>query len=328
MPVTIKDVAKKLNVSYATVSKALSDKSDISEEMKKKVRKAAKELNYKPNFIARGLVTRQTSTIGLIVPDITNPFYSEIARAIEETVNKEGYSVFLCNSNWDNDRENEYISLLASKMVDGIIMAPTGTNNINVDNIEIPIVTLGTKKNYNKESYVVIDDEKGGFIAVEHLIKEGCRKIMFVGGRGKVQSNKERLNGYKRALRMAGIAVDKKYIRGGNFKQESGYLITKKALADGIIPDGIFAGNDLLALGVIQAVMKFGLKIPEDVKIIGFDDIPFARLPEIGLSTIAQPKYRMGEIASNMLMTRIKNPDEVQKNLILKPKLILRNTCK
>lgn len=328
MSVTIKDLAKKLNVSYATVSKALRDKSDISEEMKRKVRKAAEELNYKPNFIARGLVTRQTNTIGLIVPDITNPFYSEIARAIEETVNTEGYSVFLCNSNWDNDKENEYINLLASNKVDGIIMAPTGTNGINLEDIEVPVVTVGTKKSYNNESYVVIDDEKGGFIAVEHLIKEGCHKVMFVGGRGKVQSNKERLEGYKRALSKSGIAIDKNYIRSGNFKQESGYLITKKALMERVVPDGIFAGNDLLALGAIQAVMEYGLKIPEDVKIIGFDDIPFARLPEIGLSTILQPKYRMGEIASNMLMARIKNPDETLENVMLKPKLILRKTCK
>ncbi|SKA91168.1 transcriptional regulator, LacI family [Caloramator quimbayensis] len=326
MSVTIKDIAKILNVSYATVSKALSDRDDISEEMKAKVRKVAEELNYKPNYIARGLVKKETKTIGLIIPDITNPFYSEIAMAIEETVNKEGYSVFLCNSNWKNSNENDYINLLTSKKVDGIIIAPIGEESLNLESVDIPIVIVGTKKSYNNQNYVVIDDEKGGYIAVKHLIKQNCKKIMFVGGKQNVQSNKQRLEGYKRALIESNYEINEQYIRSGNFKQESGYLIMKKVFNDGIIPDGVFAGNDLLALGVMRSALDFGLKIPDDIKIVGFDDIPFASLPEISLTTILQPKYKMGEHAANMLLSKIKNPEINCENIILKPKLIKRKT--
>lgn len=328
MAVTIKDIAKKLNISYATVSKALSDADDISEKTKEIVKKTAIELNYKPNYIARGLVKNETKTIGLIVPDITNPFYSEIALAIEETVNKDGYSVFLCNSNWKHHKEIEYMNLLISKKVDGMIIAPTGVNGLGINNIGVPMVTVGTKRSYCGENYVVIDDEKGGYMAVKHLLESGKRKIMFVGGKLSVQSNKERLEGYKKALIESGIKVESKYIRSGNFKTESGYVITKNALNEGIIPDGIFAGNDLLALGALRAAIEFGLKVPEEIGIVGFDDISFAGLPEIGLTTVAQPKYKMGKLAADMLLNRLKNPDAVYENIVLNPRLVIRKTSK
>lgn len=326
MAVTLKDIAKKLGISYATVSKALSGASDISEETKIKVRKVAAEMNYKPNEIARCLVKKQTRTIGLLIPDITNPFYAEIAMAIEETVNKEGYSVFLCNSNWKHSKENEYIGLLTSKMVDGIVIAPTGMENLSIENIKIPIVTVGTKKSYNGENYVVIDDEKGGYLAVKHLIEKGRRKIMFIGGSENIVSNKERLEGYNKALEENGIVLDRSLIRGGNFKWESGYSLVKTALNEGIVPDGIFGGNDILALGALQAVVEFGLKVPKDIAIVGFDDIPFAKLPEISLTTILQPTYEMGQIAANMLLRKIKNSNEICENIILTPELLVRRT--
>lgn len=328
MAVTIKDIAKKLNISYATVSKALSDADDISEKTKVLVKKTAVELNYKPNYIARGLVKNETKTIGLIVPDITNPFYSEIALAIEETVNKDGYSVFLCNSNWKHYKEIEYMNLLISKKVDGIIMAPTGVNSLGISDTGIPMVTVGTKRSYCGENFVVIDNEKGGYMAVKHLLENNKRKIMFVGGKIGVQSNKERLEGYKKALIESGIEIETKYIRSGNFKTESGYVITKKALSEGIIPDGIFAGNDLLALGALEAVIELGLKIPEEIAVVGFDDIPFAGLPEIGLTTVAQPKYKMGKLAAGMLLNRLKNPESVCENIVLNPRLVIRKTSK
>lgn len=326
MAITIKDIAKKLNISYATVSKALSDSREISEATKEKVRNTAREMNYKPNAIARGLVMKKTKTIGLIIPDITNPFYPEIARAVEETVNKEGYSVIFCNSDWKCDKETEYVDLLISKKVDGIILAPTGEQMLELGNIDIPIVIVGKRNGYNNSDYVVIDDKKGGFLATEHLIKCGCRKIMFVGGKQNVESNRDRLDGYKQALNLYNIAIDELMIRNGNFKRESGYVLMREVLEKHYVPDGVFAGNDMLALGVIQAINEFGYKIPEDISVIGFDDIPFAELPEISLTTIAQPKYKMGILAAEEILAKIKNESVEDGKIVMTPELVIRKT--
>lgn len=326
MAITIKDIAKILNVSPATVSKALSDMDDISYETKIKVRNLAEELNYKPNYLARGLVKKESKTIGLIIPDITNPFYPEIARAIEETVNKEGFSVFLCNSNWDNKKELEYMSILISKRVDGVIIAPIGTKHLKSEKYDFPIVSVGTKESQWGENYVVINDEKGGYLATSHLIKNGCKNIIFAGGREDVFSNKERLNGYKKALIENNIKIKDANIYNMNFKRESGYLITQKAINSGLPIDGVFAGNDIIALGVIQAIRESGLSIPKDIKVVGFDDIIYTLFPEVSLTTIVQPKNELGIMAAQMLLEKIKNPSFKSTNVILEPKIVIRNT--
>lgn len=326
MAVTIKDIAKKLNISYATVSRALRDSPEISQDTKEKVKKAAKEMNYQPNAIARGLVTKKTKTIGLILPDITNPFYPQVARGVEETANQEGYSVFLCNSNYENEKEKAYIDLLISKKVDGIILAPIGEESLKWNHREIPIVIIGRKNVCPQENFVVIDDKKGGYLATEHLIKNGHSKIMFIGGKEKVESNKERLEGYKLALNKNGIQLDANLIRNDHFKRESGHILMKKALQEGIAATAVFAGNDLLALGVLQAIYEYGLKVPQDIAVVGFDNIPTAELPEISLTTIAQPKYKMGVLATQMLLAKIKNPTHRCESIILTPELIVRKT--
>lgn len=326
MATTIKDIAKKLNISYSTVSKGLNDSSEISESTKKKIRKAAKELNYTPNAIAQGLVTKRTKTIGLIIPDITNPFYPEIAMGIEETASLNGYSVILCNSNWNNQKERDYLDLLIGKKVDGIILAPIGEENLELNEFELPIVMVGKRNGYSTKSYVVVDDKRGGFLATEHLIKIGRKKIMFIGGKENVQSNKERLEGYMKALDRYGIPIDEGLIRSGNFKIESGYILMKEALKNGAICDAVFAGNDMLALGAIQAIQERNIKVPDKIAVVGFDDISFAKLPEISLTTVAQPKYEMGILAAKMLLDKIDNTKKKIESIILPPELVVRNT--
>lgn len=326
MAATIKDIAKILNVTNATVSKALNDRKDISEEMKIRVRKVAKELNYKPNILARGLVKNESKTIGLIIPDITNPFYPEIAQGIEETINNDDYSLILCNSNWDKTKENNHINLLIGKKVDGLIIAPIGIEQADVVEVDFPIVTVGNKNKTIEENYVVIDDEKGGYIATSHLIENGCRNVLFVGGQENVLSNKDRLRGYKRALLENNMEVKENNIYSNNFKRESGYIIFKKIISANEIPDGVFAGNDILALGVMQAIRESGLRIPEDIKIVGFDDIIYSQYPEIALTTIVQPKYEMGVLAAKLLLSKIKNPKLKIENIILEPKIVIRKT--
>lgn len=326
MAATIKDIAKVLNVTNATVSKALNDRKDISEEMKIRVRKVAEELNYKPNILARGLVKNESKTIGLIIPDITNPFYPEIAQGIEETINKDDYSLILCNSNWNKTKENNHINLLIGKKVDGLIIAPIGIEQADVVEVDFPIVTVGNKSKTIEENYVVIDDEKGGYIATSHLIENGCRNILFIGGQENVLSNKDRLKGYKRALLENNMEVKENNIYSNDFKRESGYIIFKKIISANQVPDGVFAGNDILALGVMQAIRESGLRIPEDIKIVGFDDIIYSQYPEIALTTIVQPKYEMGVLAAKLLLSKIKNPKLKIENIILEPKIVIRKT--
>ncbi|MCY6482913.1 LacI family DNA-binding transcriptional regulator [Clostridium aestuarii] len=326
MSTTIKDIAKELNISIATVSKALNDSYDISDKTKDKVRKTAKKMNYKPNAIAQGLVTNKTNTIGLIIPDITNPFYPEIARGVEEKLNEHGYNVFLCNSNWEVKREKKYIDLLISKQVDGIILAHSGMKSWSLENIDIPIVSVATKSGYKEENFVVIDDKKGGYLATKHLLENAYKKIMFIGGQNSIETNRMRLEGYKLALTEEGIELDETLIKNGDFTRESGYTLIKNSLKKGIIPTGVFAGTDMLALGVMQAVREYGLNIPEDIGVIGFDDISFAQLPEISLTTIAQPKYNMGVIAAKTILDKINNKEV--DNTVLNPELILRKTTR
>lgn len=326
MSTTIKDIAKKLNISIATVSKALNDSYDISDKTKKRVRETAKKMNYKPNAIAKGLVTSKTNTIGLIIPDITNPFYPEIARGVEEKLNEYAYNVFLCNSNWEIKKEKKYIDLLIGKQVDGIILAHSGMKSGSLDNVDIPIVSIATKSGYKEENFVVIDDKKGGYLATKHLLDSGYTKIMFIGGQNSIETNRMRLEGYKLALKEANIELDEKLIKNGDFTRKSGYELLKNSLNEGTIPTGVFAGTDMLALGVIEAIREHGLSIPKDVGVVGFDDISFAQLPEISLTTVAQPKYNMGVIAAKTILDKINNLDV--ENTILNPKLIVRNTTK
>jgi len=333
MEVTIKDIARKANVSYATVSRALNNKRGVRESTRHRVLALAAEMSYTPNAIARGLVKKQTHTLGLIIPDITNPFYPEVARGIEDGAADQGFSIFLCNTNWEREREGDYLRLLAEKRVDGIILAPI---NSEVEAVErrpagkIPVVYVSNAPHGTQHSFVVIDNVLGGFMATEHLIQAGHRSVGFVGSTEDSLTIEERLKGYRRALKKHGLPIEKKYIQLGEFKQESGYRIIRRMIADGDFPRAIFAENDLLALGILQGVKASGLSVPEDVAVVGFDDIPFASFPEVQLTTINQPTYEMGRKAVAILLEQIKGCDGSSPpgtpQIYLEPRLIVRKS--
>lgn len=331
--VTIKDIARKANVSYATVSRALNNKRGVRESTRRRVLELAVEMSYTPNAIARGLVKKQTLTLGLIIPDITNPFYPEVARGIEDGATEEGFSIFLCNTNWEREREVNYLRLLAEKRVDGIILAPID-NEVEAGEHrlagKIPVVYVSNAPYETEHSFVVIDNVLGGFLATEHLIQAGYRRLGFVGSTEDSLTIEERLEGYRRALKEYGLPVEKKYIQLGEFKQESGYRIIRRMIADGDCPRAIFAENDLLALGILQGVKASGLSVPEDVAIVGFDDIPFASFPEVQLTTINQPTYEMGRKAAEVLLEQIgtsdREPPARSMQIYLKPRLMVRKS--
>ncbi len=336
---TIKDIAREAHVSYATVSRAFSKTCSVKPETRTRILEIAKRLNYTPNGLARGLVLKQTKTIGLIIPDITNPFFPEVAHGIEEGAKEEGYSIFLCNTNWEHESESQYVRLLAEKRVDGLIIAsvfkaPDPEQEALFESI--PVVYVDRPPHSTRWSYVVIDNVRGGFIATKHLIEAGYRTIGFIGAVEQSLPIDERLQGYRMAMERYGIPIDERYIKIGHFKQESGVAFIQEMIRQHDYPRAVFAENDVVALGVIQGVREMGLSVPGDIAVVGFDDIPIASYQFIQLTTVLQPKYDMGKAAVKILLEEIARRSESKAHpekegdgrrvLILEPQLIVRKT--
>lgn len=323
-------MAKVAGVSYATVSRALNNYPQINRYTKLKIMKIAEEMGYSPNAIARGLVQKNTKMIALLIPDITNPFYPEVARGVEEYARNNGYCVVLCNTDWSETNEQKYLRVMNERRVDGIIIAPVAEDiNKNVQKYrnDIPIVYVGSKIDDNNASFVVIDDFKAMYIATEYLIKLGHSNIMFIGGFENSISHKNRVSGYMQALTEHGLKSEINKGKGNSFKRESGYSTILELIKTRKVPSAIVAENDIVALGIIEAAEKYGYEVPGDISVIGVDDIEYASLPGINLTTVAQPKYDIGSQAAHILLDIIKGVS-IPKQVILEPFLIVRGTCR
>lgn len=333
--VTIKDIARIANVSHTTVSRALNNKSRIRNETKEKILAIARELNYQPNFIARSLVMKRTKTLGLVITTIVNPFYIELAQGIEATARGLGYNIILCSTHSDLSTEKQYIDMLRSKGVDGIIFTSAHLDDPNISRLaegEFPII-LVNRRTYHplvreKVDYVGVDNVRGGFLAVEHLIKLGHKRIGVIGGASESSVGFERLEGAKKALGIYNLEVISHYFLEGDFLKASGYRGGMRFLKMAEPPTAIFAANDYMALGIYEAIVEEGVKVPEEIALIGFNDIEFAAMKGIELTTIGQKKYDMGALAVKTLVEKIERrkagpPEEI----ILEPELIIRKTC-
>ena len=333
--ITIKDIARIANVSHTTVSRALNNQSRIKNETREKILSIAKELNYRPNFIARSLVMKRSKTLGLVITTIANPFYTELAQGIEATSRKLGYSIILCSTQSDLGTEKLYIDMLRSKGVDGIIFTSAHMGDPNIlelaeEGFPIMLVNRRTYHSTVKEKvdYVGIDNIQGGFLAVEHLIKLGHRRIGIIGGSSESSVGFERLEGGKRALAAYGLKQMDDYFLEGDFLKESGYRGGIKFTRMADPPTAIFAANDYMALGAYQAVVEEGVRVPEDMAIVGFNDIEFTAMKGIELTTIGQKKYEMGALSVENLVEKIEGKNVgPPKEVILKPELIIRRTC-
>jgi LacI family transcriptional regulator len=333
--ITIKDIARMANVSHTTVSRALNNKSRIKNETKEKILSIAEKLNYRPDFIARSLVMRRTKTLGLVITTIANPFYTELAQGIETTAIILGYNIILCSTNYDLSSEKKFIDMLRSKGVDGIIFTSAHMGDPNIlELVEegFPII-LVNRRTYHpmvreKVDYVGVDNNLGGFLAIEHLIKLGHKRIGVIGGSSESSVGFERLEGGKKALATYGLNVIGDYFLEGDFLKGSGYHGGKKFLKMSEPPTGVFATNDYMALGTYQAIVEEGIKIPEEIALIGFNDIEFTSMKGIELTTIGQKKYEMGALAVKTLVERVEGGKTGSpKEIILEPELIIRKTC-
>lgn len=298
--ITIKDVAKHAGVSVATISRVLNNKGYVGAATRKKVEESIKELDYRPNEVARSLFKKQSKTIGLIVPDIMNPYFPELARAVEDIAVQLGYNVILCNSDENAEKELRYLEVLQQKYIDGIIVASNTLDAQTIFDLKIPVVSLDREISKDIPT-IVVDNIKGAKKATLYLQKKGYQKIAHISGPHNIINANERTAGYREVVSNKPWFKES-YISNGHYKMEAATDATLKLLALHPEIDGIFAANDTMAIGVMKAVHQLGLKIPEDIAVIGFDGIALSKAVTPELTTIEQPMYELGETAARMLI--------------------------
>ena len=325
---TIRDVSKLAGVSVATVSRVINKKGYVSKETEEAILNAMKMLKYTPNDVARRLAGKKSNTIGLIIPNILNPFFPEVARAAEDTANKLGYNLILCNTDNNREKENQYYEMLFNKQVDGIMICSyTAMPDELVGIMErgMPLVVLD--KEYTKYDIPSItgDNKDGGKKAALHLIECGCKNIAHITGPNYIESLYERFNGFMEILKEQGI-YRADLVKRGEFSLKGGYEATKELLEEEKNIDGIFAGNDLLAIGSYKALRDMGYELGRDIKLIGYDGLE-ANINYLEISSVAQPMYEYGKRAVELLIKRVENNLDISKEKIkLESNLIKRRS--
>lgn len=333
LAVTLKDIAFKAGISVSTVSLILNNKpTRISESTKSRVLNIAKELNYRPNQIARTLRNNRSKTIGIIVSDIQNSFYASIAKGLEDECNKFGWNLILCNTSDRFDREYEYIEILNSKGIDGIIIGMSSTGSYKkakysidlLDKNNIPFVLLDRTLKTPTCNIVDVDSESGGYIATRHLLELGHTNIACVTGPTYLEGTYSRLNGYRKALVDYGCHFSPDLIYNGDYSYDSGVRAAKSLISKEI--SAIFAFNDLMAYGICHYLRSIDLFVPKDISVVGFDDIFYSKMTEVPLTTIRQPAYQIGQKAGNILIQIIEGISNGPQIYQFKPELIVRSS--
>ena len=332
MAASIKDVAREAGVSIATVSRVLNDIDVVNEDTKKKVKDAIKKLSYRPNIVARSLKTQKSSTIGIIIPDISNQFYPEIVRGCEDVANIYNYNIMLCNSDLDLDKEMESLRILKEKMIDGVIYMSNSVDQNVIDlikELEMPVVLVETTDADGIFPSVTIDNVVAAADAVKYLINKGNKNIAYVGtSLEKVNALSKRYTGYLSALDEMGIELNKDLIYIGGVKPKDGYAGINAILDTGAKVDAVFCASDEIAMCVINALRDRNISVPGDVDVMGFNDIYSASVFYPKLTTIAQPMYDMGSVSMRMLIKSINNLEVEEKHFVLPYRLVERNSCK
>jgi len=324
--VNIQEVAKEAGVSPSTVSRALNGFPGISEKTRERIVEIARKLNYRPNYRGQILTTQSTKNIGLLITDITNPFFPELVMGAEEYASKSGYTVLLGNTSESEEKETNYLDFFSRGPVDGIIISASRVSNEHIIMLAedgLPIVVINRTLEHPKISYVSTDMEKGGYLATMHLLRLGHSKIAFINGPKHSEVSQRRLEGYKKALKEAGVDYNSDLISFNVPVSESGYKEAIKLLCTGEAPTAIFTYNDVMAFGVIRAAKELGIKIPEELSVVGFDDIFFSSFTDPPLTTIRQLKEELGRMAVELLFKLMEGERE---SLLIEPELIIRNT--
>ena len=327
---TMKDVAQRAGVSPSTVSHVINETRFVSQQLRDRVLHAMSELNYQPSAVARSLRTKKTQVVALVIPDITNPYFPEVARGVQDVAEENEYSVILCNTDRVRGRELRFLKALRGQWVDGLILNPSEVTSGDLQDLQdaqIPVVLIGSQIDHPDLDVVMVDNVQGAYDAVSHLIDLGHRRIGLVGGQRAASSGEQRFQGYIRALADHDIPVDEEIITEGRFTREGGYESMKRLLALQSPPTAVFASSDVMAIGALMAIQEQGLQVPNDVSLVGFDDIAEASTTTPKLTTVSQPKYQTGEVAAQLLFDRVEgaSPGERQK-IVLSHQLVIRDS--
>jgi len=334
---TIRDIAEAANVSTATVSYVINNKPGVSDETRRRIRRIMREMNYRPNPRARGLAIGRTGMLGLMIPDITDPFYVNIVRGVEAEANQLGYTLNLCTTHGDADRERKVAEILTNNGVDGVIMmtyklSPSELKELNESGM--PLVVIDNPDAAGQVPTVLVDNVALGWTATTYLLELGHRQIAFIHGVEGSNSSAGRYEGYVKALESRGIQPNPDLVERGGFSYEGGVKAARKLLSLPNRPTAIFAANDQMAFGVMNAAAELGLSVPEDVSVIGVDDIEAAALVVPGLTTLKQPTREIGACAVQILEGLIKAPENSSvagasgvTQRVFKAELVVRGSC-
>ena len=331
MAATIRDVARRAGVSVATVSRVVNGSAHrVSTATRLRVLDAVSELGYQANVIAQGLKKRATRTVALIVPDISNPFFPAIARGIEDTARQRGYAVLLCNTYEDLAAEHAHLQLLRKRWVDGLIFATVGSNTAHLRSLRddgLPVVLVARDVEGMSIDAVLVDNFRGAYEGTAHLIRLGHRRIACITGPTGLRVAVERRRGYLQALADAGVVAQQDWFAEGDFTADGGRRAVEEFLEREVEFTALVAANDLMAIGAMEVLRAVGRRIPADVAVVGFDDITFASLVSPALTTVAQPKYRMGQLAMERLFELMDDPRSASRQTVLTPQLVVRESC-
>lgn len=328
---SLQEVARRAKVSTATVSRVLNQSDKVVPGTRAIVEQALRELGYRPSRVARRLrmSSGRAHLVGLIIPDIQNPFYAEIARGVEDAASAAEYALLLCNSDENPDKERFYLDVMRSESVDGIVLPPFDETDVAVaDMLEtgMPMVCVDRSLSKIATDLVEVDNHRGAFDAVTHLLDRGHKDIGLIEGRPQVSTSRERRRGYLDALAVRGVSVRKDLMRSGDFKQESGRVLANALLDLRRPPTALFVCNNLMTLGALAAVRQRKLRVPADAAIVGFDDFPWAEALDPPLTVVRQPAYDVGRQAMELLLKRIMEPARPPVTLRLLPELVVRHS--
>lgn len=332
MTVTIYDVAREAGVSMATVSRVVNNNPNVKPQTRKKVFEAIERLGYRPNAVARGLASKKTTTVGVVIPDISNSIFSEVARGIEDIANMYHYNIILCNADKRKEKEIRVINTLLEKQVDGLLFMGGAVTEEHIQAFKtssVPIVLCATTDENNQYPSVDIDHEAAAYDAVVELLRQGHRKIAMISGPLQDPANGyARYQGYKRALEQANISLSEEYVRIGNYRYESGMDTMRHFIELTDRPTAVFAATDEMALGAIHLIQDSGLKVPDDISVISVDNTRMASMVRPQLTSVAQPMYDIGAVSMRLLTKLMKNEAVENPRVILPHELITRESVK
>lgn len=329
--ITIYDIAKKLNITAATVSRALNNNPNISQATKELVLNMASKMNYEQNKLALALKSGKSNNVGVIVPRIDSNFFGSVIRGIEEELNPHGYHVIICQTNGIEAKEIANIDALLNSQVDGILISTSSNDTSSFERIlrkEVPLIFFDRKKTMKNVSSVTINDFEGGYKATQHLIDSGCKKIAHLSGDTNIEIFKERFMGYQQALIDNDIDYVDEYVVRTKSSLEEGKKAIKKLLKLKNPPEAVFSASDFAALGAIQELKSKGIKIPTDFSVIGFANEPFTKFMELSISTIDQFPLEMGRMTAKVFLEQVNNTEKIkiEKKVVLEPELIIRKS--